>query len=65
MGKHPDVKNLYLINVFSGHGLQQSPAAGRAIAELLIHGEYQTIDLSCFHFERVRENKPIFEKAIV
>ncbi|TMW68615.1 hypothetical protein Poli38472_006083 [Pythium oligandrum] len=65
IGVHPDVPNMYLINGFSGHGLQQSPGAGRAIAELITHGAYQTIDASCFAFERVRENKPFLEKAIV
>lgn len=65
IGVHPDVPNLYLINGFSGHGLQQAPAAGRAIAELIVHGEYTTIDASCFAFERVRANKPFLEQAIV
>lgn len=65
IGIHPDIPNMYLINGFSGHGLQQSPGAGRAIAELLVHGKYQTIDASCFDFQRVRDNKPFLEKAIV
>lgn len=65
MGVHPDVPNLYLMNGFSGHGLQQSPAAGRAIAELIVHGEYKTIDASCFNFQRVRDNQPFLEQAIV
>uniref|UniRef100_K3WQD6 FAD-dependent oxidoreductase domain-containing protein 1 n=1 Tax=Globisporangium ultimum (strain ATCC 200006 / CBS 805.95 / DAOM BR144) TaxID=431595 RepID=K3WQD6_GLOUD len=65
MGIHSDVPNLYLMNGFSGHGLQQSPAAGRAIAELIVHGEYKTIDASCFNFQRVRDNEPFLEQAIV
>lgn len=65
MGIHPDVPNLYLMNGFSGHGLQQSPAAGRAIAELIVHGAYKTIDASCFDFQRVRDNEPFLEQAIV
>lgn len=65
IGKHPDFPNMYLINGFSGHGLQQSPAAGRAIAELIVHGEYKTIDASCFSYDRVLENRPFIEKEIV
>ncbi|KAJ0398075.1 hypothetical protein ATCC90586_009650 [Pythium insidiosum] len=65
IGVHPDVPNMYLINGFSGHGLQQSPGAGRAVAELITHGKYVTIDASCFGFQRVRDNKPFLEKAIV
>jgi FAD-dependent oxidoreductase domain-containing protein 1 len=51
---------------FSGHGLQQSPAVGRAVKELLTNnGRYQTIDLSRFSFERIVNNKPLFETGIV
>ncbi|RLN95113.1 hypothetical protein BBJ28_00000123 [Nothophytophthora sp. Chile5] len=65
IGLHPDVPNMYLTNGFSGHGLQQSPAAGRAISELIQHGEFQTIDASRFNFDRVRANEPFLEQGIV
>ncbi|CAI5720180.1 unnamed protein product [Peronospora destructor] len=65
IGLHPDVPNMYLINGFSGHGLQHSPAAGRAISELVLHGVFQTIDCSRFSFSRVRANKPFLEQGIV
>jgi len=35
LGAHPDVHNLLFANGFSGHGLQQSPAVGRALWELV------------------------------
>jgi len=54
-----------LCNGFSGHGLQQSPASGRAVAELLSDGKFRTIDLSRFSFERILNNAPIFEQGIV
>ncbi|TDH70627.1 uncharacterized protein CCR75_005096 [Bremia lactucae] len=62
---HPDVPNMYLVNGFSGHGLQQSPAAGRAISELILYGTFKTIDCSCFNFNRVRTNEPFVEQGIV
>ena len=65
IGPHPHVPNLLLCNGFSGHGLQQSPGAGRAVAELITQGSYQTIYLSCFGFGRVMENQPLFEQNIV
>ena len=49
----------------SGHGLQQSPGAGRAIAELITTGDYQTVDVSCFGFERVLRDEPLYEQSIV
>ncbi len=65
IGRHPNWKNLFLMNGFSGHGLQQAPAVGRGIAELLLYGRYQTIDLSDLGVERILEGKPFSEKAIV
>eukprot|EP00658_Telonema_sp_P-2_P070879 TRINITY_DN60258_c0_g1_i2.p1 TRINITY_DN60258_c0_g1~~TRINITY_DN60258_c0_g1_i2.p1 ORF type:complete len:390 (-),score=98.68 TRINITY_DN60258_c0_g1_i2:425-1594(-) len=65
IGRHPEVSNLLLANGFSGHGIQQAPAVGRAIAELVLHGEYQTIDCTPFKFERFAEGEPLIEKNII
>ena len=65
LGLHPDVANLYTAAGFSGHGLQQSPAVGRAIAELIVHGGYRSIDLARFGWDRVLRNQPIFERNVV
>lgn len=65
IGPHPEVTNFLFANGFSGHGLQQGPAAGNAISELVIDGRYKTIDLSRFGFERIRSNKPLFEKNVI
>ena len=65
IGPHPEVTNFLFLNGFSGHGLQQSPAMGRATAEWLIHGGYRTLDLSPFHFDRVAQGQAIVEGAII
>ncbi|WP_374333105.1 NAD(P)/FAD-dependent oxidoreductase [Aestuariivirga sp.] len=65
IGPHPDVSNFLFANGFSGHGLQQGPAAGNAIAELVIDGHYKTIDLSRFGFARIAEGRPLFEKNVI
>ena len=66
IGPHPEMENVLLANGFSGHGLQQSPAAGRAVAELLsCDGQFETLDLRIFSFSRFLENKPLFEAGIV
>lgn len=64
IGHHPDVENFYLGNGFSGHGIQQGPATGNAIAELIIHGGFRTIDLTRMGYERLRRKEPLFEKNI-
>ena len=50
LGRHTDVKNFIFANGFSGHGLQQSPAVGRGIAELIATNGYETLDLSVFGY---------------
>ena len=64
-GPHPEVENFILLNGFSGHGLQQSPAMGRGTAEWLTPGEYRSLDLSPFSYERIVRNAPIVEKAVI
>jgi sarcosine oxidase len=65
IGAHPDVPNFYFANGFSGHGLQQAPAAGRAVAELIVHGAFQTIDLKRLGYERIVRNEPLAEKNVI
>ena len=65
VGRHPKIENLFLANGFSGHGLQQSPAVGRGLAELIVDGRYTTLDLSEFSPDRIARNAPVVEKNIV
>ncbi|NEX45005.1 NAD(P)/FAD-dependent oxidoreductase [Pseudotabrizicola algicola] len=65
LGPHPEVQNLHLCNGFSGHGLQQSPAVGRGIAEHILTGGWQTIDLSDLSASRMVEGRAFRELAVV
>lgn len=65
LGPHPDMPNLFLCNGFSGHGLQQSPAVGRGIAEHILTGGWQSLDLSDLSVERMLNQQPFRERAIV
>ncbi|WP_421693156.1 NAD(P)/FAD-dependent oxidoreductase [Aestuariivirga sp.] len=65
IGPHPEISNLLFANGFSGHGLQQGPAAGNAISELIIDGGFRTIDLTRFGYERILRDAPLFEKNVI
>ena len=65
LGAHNEVENFIFLNGFSGHGLQQAPAMGRGTAELIIYGEYRSLDLSPFDYQRIVDNQPFIEAAII
>jgi glycine/D-amino acid oxidase-like deaminating enzyme len=65
VGPHPDCENLIFANGFSGHGIQHSPATGRAVAELIVHGRYTSLDLSPLGFGRVLRGEKLIERNIV
>ncbi|WP_340109133.1 FAD-dependent oxidoreductase [Pikeienuella sp. HZG-20] len=65
VGFHTTVRNFVFANGFSGHGLQQAPAVGRGVAELIVHGGYRTLDLSPLCYERIERDEPFLEEAII
>ena len=65
IGAHPEVDNLLFANGFSGHGLQHSPAVGRALSELVCHGGYRSLDLSRLGWARVLQQQPLREINVV
>ncbi|RJE81943.1 NAD(P)/FAD-dependent oxidoreductase [Paracoccus onubensis] len=65
LGPNPQMPNFIFANGFSGHGLQQAPATGRGVSELIVYGGFRTLDLSELGFERVLENRPFLEKVVI
>ena len=65
IGAHPEIPNLYLAAGFSGHGAQQAAAAGRAIAELIVHGAYRSVDLARLGYGRIARNAPLRERNVI
>jgi len=64
LGEWPELRGFYLANGFSGHGLQQAPAVGRYMAELILNLPHE-LDLSIFSPRRILEHKPISEKGVI
>ncbi len=57
--------NFHMLAGFSGHGLMHAPGCGRAMAELLLTGSYQTIDLTRFGWQRLLDGTPLREQGII
>lgn len=59
VGAHPDLSNFVFACGLSGHGVMHAPAVGLGVAELLTTGAYQTLDLTPFQYERLRQGVPL------
>ena len=65
LGPHHEIGNFIFQNGFSGHGLQQSPAMGRGVSELITYGEYRSLDMSPFSWDRIAAGQPLVETAVI
>jgi FAD-dependent oxidoreductase domain-containing protein 1 len=65
IGPHPEVRNFLFANGFSGHGLQQAPAVGKALAEWIVHGGYRTVDCTAFGYERIAQGRAFRELNVI
>lgn len=65
VGPHPALRNLLFANGFSGHGLQQSPGVGQALADWVVHGGWRGLDLTALSWARVIDGRPLVEQAVV
>ena len=64
LGEWPGLQGLFLANGFSGHGLQQAPAVGRCLAELILETG-PSLDLSALGAGRIVDSRPLAEGGLV
>jgi sarcosine oxidase, subunit beta len=65
IGPAPNVKGLYFVNGFSGHGVMHSPASGRVTADLILNGHSDLIDTTQLNVARFEEGKLLEETAVL
>jgi sarcosine oxidase, subunit beta len=65
IGRAPEVPALLHCAGFGGHGVMHSPAAGRAVAELVTLGACRTFDLHPLRPERFAEGDLVIETAVL
>ena len=64
VGPHDEIANLVLATGFSGHGVMHAPATGRGVAELIVKGGFETLDLSPLGYGRIRAGQPLRESVV-
>lgn len=65
LGPAPELRGFYFANGFSGHGVMHSPATGRILADLILHGETPLLDAKELNVQRFSEDRAIEETAIL
>jgi glycine/D-amino acid oxidase-like deaminating enzyme len=65
VGPLPGVTNGFTACGFSGHGLQQAPAVGEALATRMCTGAWGSLDLSPLGVERIAANTPLLERNVI
>lgn len=65
VGAVPGWGNAFLSCGFSGHGMQQAPALGRALAARIASGRWLDLDLSPLSAERLQAGSPLIEHNVI
>lgn len=65
VGPVSGIEDLYIACGFSGHGMQQAPAVGQALAERIALGRYASLDLAPLSMQRITDGRPLIEKNVI
>jgi len=59
------VEGFYIVAGFSGHGFMHGPVSGKLMAEIILDGKFQSIDVSMLDLARFEEGRLIQEYNVV
>jgi sarcosine oxidase subunit beta len=65
LGDVPGRPGFLLANGFSGHGVMHAPAAGRCLAERIVRGRVESVDVSALAFERFERGARVHETMVL
>jgi sarcosine oxidase subunit beta len=65
LGPVKEVPGFFLANGFSGHGVMHSPATGRIMADLVLHGQSDLIDTDLLGLDRFAAGRLLHETAML
>ena len=65
LGEVKEVPGFFLANGFSGHGVMHSPATGRILADLILHGQSDLVDTELLGFDRFASGRLLHETAVL
>ncbi len=58
LGPAPGLDGFFLATGMSGHGFKEGPAIGQAVAEWVVHGRTDVVDITPLRVTRFEENQP-------
>ena len=58
LGPAPGVEGFYCAVGLSGHGFKEAPVVGKAMAELILHGRAEAVDITPLRLTRFEEGEP-------
>ena len=65
LGESATLSGLFFANGFSGHGVMHAPATGRIIADLILHGRTELLDVGLLALERFEHGRALGENALL
>jgi sarcosine oxidase, subunit beta len=65
IGPVSGVPGFFVVTGFSGHGVMHAPAAGRAVAEMIVRGRSESVNVSALSLERFSRGEAIHETMVL